>query len=651
MAVCIALALAAGGEASAQCIFSNGEITNPTAPGCGDRQLTFAESNPANDPDIVALGYPMPVPVPSPAPVDGFREYASLLAGHQDMMLNQAEVTGSVVGQTFAGEDIWAYRIGTGGETTVFGTPKGAVLINGGIHAREWQSPEVLSEVFERLVAGRADGGMVQYLVDNLAVFLVPVLNVDGFLQTQAFPDRATADPAQPRDGRFRRKNFRLPAGGMVDADLATVADNFHGVDLNRNHPVGFGRQAGNFLVNSLIYAGSSAHSEPETQALLAAAALAGTDRLRLYIDVHSFTQIYFTPQTSNQARNQNTLRLANAMRAVTNNKYRYSADPVGSDIGTTASYFAVTHQVPAWTLETEPINGSQDYGGVAYGHGGFVAPDSAIARIRDELARTLLLGFYHQAGPPAVIAAEIRDEVGDLVWSISRTGTGTTRNETIDIDGSLAPGQSYTLWVAFDKPMRWRDGGAVAQYAGQDIALAPAVQLEYRSGAANTIVPITVGADAWLDMPLSGPDGYLNYRDDAFAVEFTVPADAPTSATEALITVSAKDMAGLHLDVDASTVARWANGSWAGYEDSAGAQPVQASGADCALRLWIGSGTRGSHALVCAEQQPAPPPPPPPNPSSGGGAGHIGWLSLLGLFALVGVRRFALVRARHAPA
>lgn len=641
LAVCIALALAAIGDAAAQCIIDNGEITNPTAPGCGDRQLTFAESNPTNDPDVVALGYPMPVPVASPAPVDGFRGYASLLAGHQDMMLNQAEVIGTVIGQTLAGEDIWAYRIGTDGETTVFGTPKGSVLINGGIHAREWQSPETLSEVFERLVAGREDGGMVQYLVDNLAVFLVPVLNVDGFLQTQAFPDRATADPAQPRDGRFRRKNSRIPAGGIVDADLTTVDDNFHGVDLNRNHPVGFGRQIGNSLVRSLIYAGSSPHSEPETQALLAAAVLAGTARLRLYIDVHSFSQIYFTPQTSNQARNQNTQRLANAMRAVTNNKYRYSADPVGSDIGTTASYFAVTYQVPAWTLETEPLNGAQDYGGVAYGHGGFVAPDSAIARIRDELARTLLLGFYHQAGPPAVIAAEIRDEVGDLVWSVARTATGMTRNETIDANESLAPGQSYTLWVAFDKPMRWRENGAVAQYAGQNIALAPTVELEYRSGNAGTAIPITVGADAWLDTPGPGPDGYLNYRDDAFAVEFTVPADAPTTATEALITVSTTDMAGLNVDVDASTVARWANGSWTGYEDAAGAQPVQASGADCSLRLWIGDGTRGSHTFVCAEQAPATPPP-PANPSRSGGAGHVGWISLVGLIALCGVRRFS---------
>lgn len=634
LAVGMLLALVAVGDATAQCIFSNGEITNPTAPGCGDRQLTFAESNPANDPDIVSLGYPVPVPVPSPVPVDGFRAYASLLAGHQDMMLNQAEVTGSVIGQTIAGEDIWAYRIGTGGETTVFGTPKGSVLINGGIHAREWQSPEVLSEVFERLVAGRADGGTVQYLVDNLAVFLVPVLNVDGFLQTQAFPDRATADPAQPRDGRFRRKNLQVPAGGTVDADLASVEDNFHGVDLNRNHPVGFGRRIGNSLVRSLIYAGSSPHSEPETQALLAAAALAGTGRLRLYIDVHSFSQIYFTPQTSNQARNQNTLRLANAMRAVTNNKYRYSADPPESDIGTTASYFAVTHQVPAWTLETEPLNGSQDYGGVAYGHGGFVAPDSAIARIRDELARTLLLGFYHQAGPPAVIAAEIRDETGQLVWGVTRTGSGVTRSETVDADEPLAPGQAYTLWVAFDKPMRWRDGGAVAQYAGQDIMLVPAVGLEYRSGDANTVVPITVGADAWLDTPGPGPGGYLNYRDDAFAVEFTVPVDAPATATEALITVSTTDMTGLHLDVDASTVARWANGSWSGYEDSAGAQSVQASGADCSLRLWIGSGTRGSHTLACAERAPATPPP-PTNPSRSGGAGHVGWFFLLGLIAL----------------
>lgn len=623
-AVLLAFALLAIGDVRAQCTFIGGEIQNPDAPGCGDRQLTFAANNPTGDPDVVALGYPVPIPVASVTPVDGFRDYPSLHAGHQDMMLNHAEVAGVVVGNTRSGDDIWAYRIGTPGDETIQGEAKGSVLINGGIHAREWQTPETLTEVFERLVAGRTDGGMVQYLVENLAVVLIPVLNVDGFRQTQAFPNRSTAHPAQPRDGRFRRKNLNHAPGGLVDADLTSVADNTHGVDLNRNHPVGFRTQAGNSLTRSLIYAGTSAHSEPETQALLAAAALADTNRLRLYIDVHSFTQIYFTPQTNNATRNQNTELLADAMRAVTNNKYRYSPDPVGTDIGTTASYFAATHQVPSWTLETEPLNGSQDYGGIAYGHGGFVAPDSAIARIRDELADTLLLGFYRQAGPPAIIAAEIRDGAGAIVWSMDWTANGNgTRSRSIGTNGTLQAGTGYTLWVAFDKPMRWRTGGQVTQYPGQAIALAPTVTLEYTRGGGTVRRAVSTTANAWIGAVGATPGGSLNYTDDAFSVPFTVPAGIPRNTTQLTLAVATTDLSGFHLDTDPASVAGWSNGAWTGYQSEDGPVQTQSSGPDRTITVGVTGGTGGS------------------------GGGQIGWLTLALFTALVALRRSARVRRR----
>ena len=42
----------------------------------------------------------------------------------------------------------------------------------------------------------------------------------------------------------MRRKNLRNPAtNGFIDSDIGTVADNFWGVDLNRNAAQGFGQQ------------------------------------------------------------------------------------------------------------------------------------------------------------------------------------------------------------------------------------------------------------------------------------------------------------------------------------------------------------------------------------------------------------------------
>ena len=79
------------------------------------------------------------------------------------------------------------------------------------------------------------------------------------------------------------------------------------------------------------MYRGPSAASEPEIQALLAAADLAPRSRLRSYTDLHSFTRVFFTPQTANSRRNTITRDLAARMRAVTGNRYRYSPDPVNS--------------------------------------------------------------------------------------------------------------------------------------------------------------------------------------------------------------------------------------------------------------------------------------------------------------------------------
>ena len=238
----LALLFGAALPASAACVIdANGEITNPFEPGCGNVIFTYTEND--NLGANIALGYPPPVPVTSMTPVAGFREYGSLFAQHQALLTMNDEVDGEVVGQTLAGRDIWAYVIGDADSTTAEGFPEAAVLVNSGIHAREWQTPEAVTAVFETLVAGKADAGFFQYLVENLNTVVVPVNNVDGFIQTQLYPVNVTADREQPHEGRMRRKNLRNPVtDGFIDSDITTVADNFWGVDLNRNSSPGYGQ-------------------------------------------------------------------------------------------------------------------------------------------------------------------------------------------------------------------------------------------------------------------------------------------------------------------------------------------------------------------------------------------------------------------------
>ncbi len=662
-----ALAALAAGTATpalAACNIDNtGEIVNPFEPGCGDVMLTYTEAD--NTGNNVALGYPVPIPVASLTPVDGFRQYASLFARHQALLTLHDEVAGQVVGQTVANRDIWAYVISDTDTTIPDGfTAEGAAVINGGIHAREWQTPEAVTALFETLVERKNDGGLGQYLVENVTTIIVPVNNVDGFLTTQRYANRATATRDQPREGRMRRKNLRNPQTlAAIDDDIATIADNFWGVDLNRNSLQGFGLFERSSLSPTSLVFRSTPHSEPELDALIDAAALVAPTRLRLFSDTHSFGQVFFAPTTLNPRRNAITAALAGRMAAASGRTYLYSPDPPDSPgIGTTADHFAFRFQIPSWTLEVEPVNGGQDYGGVAtHGHSGFVLPDREAARMREDVTRMYLLGLYRQSGPPAALAAQIRDlqsaeVVYDAQWSSGPLGV---RGLTVATNRALLAGRNYRLWVAFSKPMRVRDsGGTVVPYRGQSTGAAVGtVRLEIPS---LTGQDITLANGTWLNTPGGAPGGYLRYADDAFAVDFTIPATlSVAAATPAVIALGVADLAEMSVDADPATVVEWGGaGNWIRYESVTGVQGDVGGGPDCFFRPFVASQAGAAPPANTVACRAATPPPPPPPPSGGGGGGGGGggleFATLLLLVFLVALTRESLARSwlrRPSPA
>ena len=198
----------------------------------------------------LALGYPVPLPIDSLTPVDGFRSFASLQARHLQLAFSSNRVQVVVVGRSLEGRPILAYRFGDRNKWTAEGLRESATLVSGTVHAREWQSPEVVTEIFERLALNNRDDGVFEYFADNLNIVMLPLSNPDGFLQTQRWPDQVVVTPSgSPRDGRQRRKN-KLD----TDDDLFSLADHLLGVDLNRNFPVGFGGGSPN--PESIVYHG-----------------------------------------------------------------------------------------------------------------------------------------------------------------------------------------------------------------------------------------------------------------------------------------------------------------------------------------------------------------------------------------------------------
>ena len=586
--------------------------------------VTFTYTDTQTGDNLVPLGYEVPLPVDSLTPVDGFRTYESLDLRHQQLVAQTTLFSQIQIGQTYNGRPIWAYQLSDGDTLTISGANEGAALINGGIHAREWQSPEALTGYMERLFDGREDQHIAQYLLENLNLVLIPVLNVDGFLQTQRFSTQVTSSQQQPRDGRMRRKNMR-----EVDEDLETLGDNLQGIDLNRNNAIYWATNSNRSSddVDSIVHHGSGPASESETQALQQAAQFADESRLRFYIDTHSFTQIYFAPFTDNSRRNNVTQQFASVMRAANDFKYEYGPSASGGGIGATDEYFANTYQIPAYTLEIEPRNSAVDYGGFGVSHDGFILPNSEVSRMRDETASATLSGLYATTEVPMLMAIEIWDNnQNTLVLAQQWQTQNGQRILQTSQTGELQSTTDYQLKLIFNKPMRQIDGIQVVAFS----SLSQVIGIELKLVGQSSEWPLDTSTGSWLV-----EEGFKHYKTDTFAINFNLETDFDWQNLSLLtLEVETSDMVGQQLDTNPATIVDWQNGAWSNYEDTLGSNQSDMGGTDMSMRL-IDDGSDLYAPVV------APPPviPPPDAPSSGGGSMY--WL-LLGLMlrGFLGVKR-----------
>lgn len=135
-------------------------------------------------------------------------------------------------------------------------------------HAREWMSPMSVMYTVDQLVTQYGRDAQITELLNQVDVYVVPVVNPDGFEYTWA------------EDGdRYWRKNRRENADGSF------------GIDLNRNWPQGFGLDIGSSSqASSNVYRGTAPFSEPETAAVRDA--VDALPDLAGFIDFHAFSQL-----------------------------------------------------------------------------------------------------------------------------------------------------------------------------------------------------------------------------------------------------------------------------------------------------------------------------------------------------------------------
>lgn len=147
------------------------------------------------------------------------------------------------IGQTGEGRTIWAIRIAKRyGDNDL-----PSVLYTGVHHAREPIGCTICIGLLKYFCQNYGKDSLATWLINNRNIWLVPVVNPDGYVYNETDP------------GGFWRKNRRNNGGGI------------YGVDLNRNYPYKWGYNNTGSSPDSSAddYRGPEPGSEPETEAIM----------------------------------------------------------------------------------------------------------------------------------------------------------------------------------------------------------------------------------------------------------------------------------------------------------------------------------------------------------------------------------------------
>lgn len=366
-------------------------------------------------------------------------------------------------------------------------TDEGDVLFVALHHAREWISVEMALYLAEQILTQYPINPQLQADVDNLEIWIVPVVNPDGFAYTWS-----------PTGYRFWRKNRRNNGDGTF------------GVDLNRNWGYEWGLSSGSSGTTSIdTYRGPAAFSEPEISALRTF--VDGLDNLKTMLTYHSFSELFLRPwgYTTLDAPGEETLRqLAlrsiNVIQAVHGHTY---TETIGyTAAGEATDWFWGEHRISAFTPELRPASG---------GLSGFDPPPTeilpsneenlpaALALIHDAGARELWMKDYSAdtgAEPSAVWTSTGWSHafwVSPDIWTVPATlDQGTTVDLNVRIRNNTGTTQNN---VRLD--IYYTDPRISLEFPNPDATLIVSrTSLTIPAGGTTVTVPWTVpvGTNSW---------------------------------------------------------------------------------------------------------------------------------------------------------
>ncbi|CAK7205308.1 hypothetical protein SEUCBS139899_008077 [Sporothrix eucalyptigena] len=211
-----------------------------------------------------------------------FHLYADHMRFLQDLQTRHANNTEIVSsGLSLDGRNLTGLRIfGSGGGQT----KRPAVVFHGTVHAREWIATMVVEYLAYNLAEATTNTTSdLAPVLEKYDVYAFPVVNPDGFVYTQ------TTD-------RLWRKNRQTNTNASLTTTSTSPA--CIGRDINRNWPIAWGVDGGaSSDPCAQDYRGGAQADAPETVALTSwLLATHKRQSIALYIDYHSYGQLFMTP-------------------------------------------------------------------------------------------------------------------------------------------------------------------------------------------------------------------------------------------------------------------------------------------------------------------------------------------------------------------
>ncbi len=340
------------------------------------------------------------------------------------------------IGQSHQNRPIYAMRLTNEKQRGIKRHFKPQVLYVGTTHAREWVSTTTIMKYLNYLVDNYATDKRVKNILDTTEVWIVPVVNPDGYEYTHT-------------NERLWRKNLNDNDG---DGEI-TLAD---GVDLNRNYAGNWGRdeEGSSSAPDSNTYRGASPESEPETQALTN---FIRKKRFRFAVSYHTYSDLILYPwgwQVSTPS-NDDPIFLAQAGTddnpAIYDSIMEQGYDPgVGADLYTTNGEFTDWAYgelgIPSYTVE---LTLGEDAEGNPYG---FEFPDNAdMLQTVFEDNLNFALSIAESAKTPHKPVSPVGTKVTDIYHQPLTTSYGAT--QAVDVQGS---NRMWWKWMKYSI-----DGGA----------------------------------------------------------------------------------------------------------------------------------------------------------------------------------------------